>query len=215
MNFYHNLITEKSWRLLQSLRKEYNFILIGGWAVFLHTSALKSKDIDLVLEFSELERLKEEFDVSKNERLKKYEARREEMEIDIYIPFYSSPGLPAEDLKRFVVSLEGFKTVEKEVLAVLKQAALVARKDTVKGRKDLVDLVSLFRLPDFNWEKYRKIVSMYELGDSFAAVLEMLKKTTEMGELDLNTHQMARLKRKIPLAAFKKLKSTTTLFPRS
>ena len=87
----------------------------------MHTSALKSKDIDLVLEFSELERLKEEFDVSKNERLKKYEARREEMEIDIYIPFYSSPGLPAEDLKEFVVRLEGFKTVEKEVLARLKR----------------------------------------------------------------------------------------------
>ena len=121
MNFYHNLVTEKSWRLLQSLRKEYDFILIGGWAVFLHTSALKSKDIDLVLEFSELERLKEEFDVSKNERLKKYEVRREEMEIDIYIPFYSSPGLPAEDLKEFVVRLEGFKTVEKEVLARLKR----------------------------------------------------------------------------------------------
>ncbi len=198
MNFYHNLITEKSWRLLQSLRKEYDFILIGGWAVFLHTNALKSKDIDLVLEFSELERLREKFEVSKNERLRKYEARREEMEIDIYVPFYSNPGLPAENLKEFVVGLEGFKTVDKEVLAILKQAALLARKDTVKGRKDLVDLVSLFRLPGFNWEKYGKIVSMYELGDSSAAVLGMLEKTTEIGELDLNTHQMARLKRKIP-----------------
>lgn len=199
MNFYHNLITEKSWRLLRSLRKKYDFILIGGWAVFLYTKALKSKDIDLILEFSELEKLKEEFEVSKNERLKKYEARREGMEIDIYIPFYSRLGLPVEDLKKFVVGFEGFKTVEKEVLAILKQEALMGRRGTVKGRKDLADLISLFRLPDFNWEKYKKVVERHGLGKSSSAVLDMLKKTTKIDELDLSVHQMARLKQKIPL----------------
>jgi len=206
MNFYHNLITEKSWRLLQSLRKKYDFILIGGWAVFLHTKALKSKDIDLVLEFPELEKLKEGFEVSKNERLKKYEARRGEMEIDIYVPFYSSPGLPAEELKKFVTNLEGFRTVEKETLAVLKQEALLARKGTVKGRKDLADLISLFRLPGFDWGKYKKVVNKYGRGKSSAVALEILGKTTKMDELDLNPHQMARLKEKIPLTALKKLK---------
>lgn len=199
MNFYHNLVTEKSWRLLQSLRQKYDFILIGGWAVFLYTKALKSKDIDLVLEFSELEKLKEDFEVSKNERLKKYEARWEGMEIDIYVPFYSNPGLPAEELKKFVVGLEGFKTVEKEILAILKQVALMGRKDTVKGRKDLADLVCLFRLPNFNWEKYKKVVKKYGLSESSVAVSEILKKTTKMDELGLNVHQMARLKGKVPL----------------
>lgn len=199
MNFYHNLITEKSWQLLQALRKKYDFILIGGWAVFLYTKALKSKDIDLVLEFSELEKLKKDFEVSKNEHLKKYEARREGMEIDIYVPFYSWLGLPVEDLKKFVVPLEGFKTVEKEVLAVLKQEALMGRRSTVKGRKDLADIVSLFRLPDFNWEKYKKVVEKYGLNGSSAVVSEILKKTTKIDELDLNIHQIAGLKRKIPL----------------
>lgn len=197
MNFYHNLVTEKSWRLLQALRKEYEFILIGGWAVFLYAQALKSKDIDLVLEFSELERLKEEFEVFKNERLRKYEARREGMEIDIYLPFYSNPGLPAEDLKKFVVSLEGFKTVEKEVLAILKQEALMERKDTVKGRKDLADLICLFRLTDFDWEKYKETTSTYGLEESLRATVEILQRTMEIDELNLNVHQMARLKRKI------------------
>jgi hypothetical protein len=199
MNFYHNLVTEKSWQLLQSLRKKYDFILIGGWAVFLYAKALKSKDIDLVLEFSGLEKLKEEFAVSKNERLKKYEARREGMEIDIYIPFYSHLGLPVEDLRKFAVGLEGFQTVEKEVLAVLKQVALTGRKETVKGRKDLVDLVCLFRLPNFNWEKYQKVISKYGLAKSSATVVETLKRTTKMDELGLNVHQMAGLKRKLPL----------------
>lgn len=197
MNFYHNLITQKSWQLLKDLRKKYQFILIGGWAVFLYTKALKSKDIDLVAEYEELEKLREEFEVFKNERLRKYEARKEEMEIDIYVPFYSNPGLPADDLKKFTTIQEGFKTVEKEILAILKQKALLERVNTVKGRKDLADLVSLFRLPDFDWVKYQKIVGEYQLGESLESIREILKRTREINELGLNVHQFARFKKKV------------------
>lgn len=198
MDFYHNLITKKSWQLLQSLRKRYEFILIGGWAVFLYTKALKSKDIDLVTEHGELEKLRKEFEVSKNERLRKYEARKEGMEIDIYVPFYSNPGLPAEELKKFSTHLEGFEVVEKEILAILKQKALMERRDTVKGRKDLADLISLFRLREFNWQKYKKIVTKYSLEEHLKSVKETIEKTREIEEeLGLNVHQMARLKKRI------------------
>lgn len=203
MIFYHNLITEKSWQLLQKLRKKYEFILIGGWAVFLYTKALKSKDIDLVLEYRELEKIRGEFEVSKNERLRKYEARKEEMEIDIYVPFYSNPGLPAEDLKKFSTSLEGFNVVEKEILAILKQKALVDRANTVKGRKDLADLVSLFRLEDFNWQRYKRIITEYDLGEYLKSIQKLVKRTREIDELGLNVHQMARFKKKIlPLISY-------------
>ena len=154
MSFYHNLITQKSWQALIELKKKYQFILIGGWAVFLYTKALKSKDVDLVMEYEELEKIKNEFMVSKNERLKKYEARKEEVEIDIYLPFYSNPGIPAEEIKEFTSQVEGFVVAQKEILAILKQAAFLERQGSVRGRKDLADLISLFRLPDFNWEKY-------------------------------------------------------------
>lgn len=96
MNFYHDLITQKSWRALQKLRQNYNFILIGGWAVFLYTHALKSKDIDLAMEHQDLEKLRAGFSTAKNDRLKKYETRYDEVEIDIYVPFYSNPWLPAD-----------------------------------------------------------------------------------------------------------------------
>jgi len=49
--FWHNLITEKSFGLLQNLRKQFDFILIGGWAVYLYTQSLKSKDIDIYIPF--------------------------------------------------------------------------------------------------------------------------------------------------------------------
>jgi len=197
MNFYHNIITQKSWELLLTLRKSYQFILIGGWAVFLYTRVLKSKDIDLVTEFSDLEKIKNDFFAVKNNRLKKYEAKVEGIDIDIYVPHYSNPGLPAEDLKKFAVNLEGFSLPEIEVLAILKQKALISRANTVKGRKDLIDLVSLFQISDFNWEKYRKIVSQYHLGENLKIIREIIAKTTQLEELDLNTHKMARLKRKV------------------
>ena len=44
--FYQDLITQKSFEALQNLKREFDFILIGGWAVFLYTKDLKSKDID-------------------------------------------------------------------------------------------------------------------------------------------------------------------------
>lgn len=197
MNYYHNLITQKSWQLLKKLRQEYDFILIGGWAVFLYTHALKSKDIDLILEYQELQRLKEEFEISKNERLKKYEAKSEGLDIDIYLPYYSNPGLPAEELKNFQTFQEGFKTVEKELLAILKAKVLLARKDSVKGRKDLTDLVSLLRLPEFDWQKYQSLINKYDLEALAKTIFDLLGNTTSLEELNLNPYQMSRLKKKI------------------
>jgi len=197
MNFYHNLITQKSWKFLLNLKKRYRFILIGGWAVFLYTKALKSKDIDLVLEYEELEKMREEFEIFKNDRLKRYEARSEEVEIDIYLPFYSNPGIPAEELRKFTVTLSGFLVVEKEVLAILKQKVLMERRESVKGRKDLADLVSIFRLPDFDWDEYGRLVKQYKVEDYVDFTRKTLKTTFKIEELGLNAHQFARLKRKI------------------
>lgn len=197
MNFFHNLITGKSWQLLLNLRKRYCFILIGGWAVFLYTKALKSKDIDLVAEYGELEKLRDQFEVVKNERLKKYEARSEEVEIDIYVPFYSNPGIPAEDLKTFTVSLSGFTVVEKEILAILKQKALMARGETVKGRKDLADLVSLFLLADFDWDKYGSCVKQFGVEEYLHFTQKIIKNTFKIEEIEMNVHQFAHFKRKV------------------
>jgi hypothetical protein len=43
----------------------------------LHSKALKSKDIDIIVGYDELEKLKNDFSVFKNGRLKKYEIKFE------------------------------------------------------------------------------------------------------------------------------------------
>lgn len=197
MPYYHDLITQKSWQLLQSLSEKYNFVLIGGWAVFLYAQTLKSKDIDIVLDYQELERLKEEFPVTKNERLKKYEIKTEGIDIDIYLPFYSDLGVPIEEIIKQARQTEGFKVPKIELLALLKAKALAERKNSVKGRKDIIDLVSLFALESFSFGEFRELADRYRLNDLVRIVASEIKITSQIEELGLNVHRMAAFKRMV------------------
>ena len=51
MAYYHDIITQKSWEELKTLNKKVKFVLIGGWATYLYTKELKSKDIDILINF--------------------------------------------------------------------------------------------------------------------------------------------------------------------
>src|SRR3989338_10282386 len=100
MEFWNSLLTEKSWRIMQELKKEgFKFIVIGGWAAYLWTKQHKSKDIDIILpDWKNLETIKQKYELSKNDNLKKYEIKLDEFDIDIYIPYYSKLTLPIEDI---------------------------------------------------------------------------------------------------------------------
>ena len=143
MEYYHELVTQKSWEELQHLAKVADFVLIGGWAVYLYTRILKSKDIDIIIEFGELPVLEKHYRLSKNERLKKYEAVKESVQIDIYLPHYSNLGIPVEELISRSRSVEGFKVLESNYLFALKIYTLAQRARTPRGQKDFLDLVSL------------------------------------------------------------------------
>lgn len=197
MGYYHNLITQKSWQVLQNLRGKYQFILIGDWAVFLYSKALKSKDIDLVMEYDDLEKLRGEFEVIKDERLKKYEARSVEVEIDIYVPFWSNPGIPAQDLKKYVTSIGGFKVPIAEILAILKMKALSQRSTSPKGKKDLIDILSLFKLSEFDFSKLQSVIAKYNQRELLEITEKIIRQTVSVSELELNTHKMARFKKQI------------------
>ena len=54
MEYYHDLVTQKSWGELRRLNKTTDLVLIGGWAAYLYTETLKSKDIDIIVDFEEL-----------------------------------------------------------------------------------------------------------------------------------------------------------------
>lgn len=201
-NFYQNYLTDKSFKLLVELKKKIDFVLIGGWAVYFYTNALKSKDIDIIVDFSQLEKIKKDFSLEKNERLKKYQIKIEEIDIDIYLPFYSDLGIPVEKIINETLVINGFRLPKKEVLLVTKIIAYKNRQESIKGQKDLIDIISLLFLDDFDYQFFLNV-----LGKNKKIIVNLLKsliqETKRVNDLGLNQHLFSK-KKKIIL---KKLES--------
>lgn len=194
--FYHAIIIEKSFKLLQELKKKHDFVLIGGWAVFLYSQALKSKDIDIIVDYEELSKLKGNYAVFKNERLKKYEIKFGEFDVDIYVPHYSDLGIDIEEIKKRLSLREGFHVPEAEVLVILKLYAWDQRRGSIKGEKDALDIFSLILLPEFDCGAYLTLIKDFELERYHERFVELLKKTYRVKELDINDQKLSRLKKK-------------------
>lgn len=197
MEYYHSLITEKSWQELLNLKKAADFVLIGGWAVYFYTKALKSKDIDILVNFDQLPIIEKLYRLNKNERLSKYQAVKEEIEIDIYLPHFSQIGIPVEELINKTTQIEGFKALNVNYLLALKIYTLAERGRTPKGRKDFLDLISLALSGKGDLVEVQKIIKKFGLDNAIKVFQEFLQETTEVEELNLNSHQFAKLKKTI------------------
>lgn len=195
MDYYHNLITEKSWKELQQMCRSLDFVLIGGWAVYLYTKSLKSKDIDIIIDYGQLPAVAKLYDLTKNDRLKKYEAVREDVQIDIYLPHYSKIGIPVEDLSAHTVKLEGFRVVDINYLVVLKLWTFTKRGNSPKGRKDFIDIVSLLSAEPCDYGQIKHVLQNYHLQESLTHFLQVLASTFELGELGINKHTFAKRKK--------------------
>jgi len=174
--FWSELLTKESWKKLTELSKEYDFILIGGWAGYLWTKMHKSKDIDIVVDYDVLKKLGEKSDVVKNQRMSKYEIKLDKFDIDIYLPFFSRLAIPAEDLGNYAVKIEGIRTVKPEALLILKQAAEIERRNSIKGKKDSVDILTLLIYTKIIWRGYIELLKKYK-HENFVKELEHVVKS--------------------------------------
>lgn len=174
MEFWNDRIIEKSWKVLLDLNERFDFIVIGGWATYLHTKSIKSKDIDIISDYETLEKLKLSYDLKKNQRLKKYEVIADGISVYIYVPFFSDLVLPAEDLKEYTENIEGIKVLEVEALLILKQEAEIERSHSVKGQKDRTDILNLLIKGDVDLEKYQKILAKYDLKSYKERLIEIV-----------------------------------------
>lgn len=197
MEYWNDIITEKSWSLLQKIRKKFDFILIGGWAVYLWTKALKSRDIDIIIDFDTLNKLKTEYDLRKNENLKKYELKIDEVDIDIYIPFYSELALPINILKKKISTIQGFKVVNPEFLLILKQKVELERSHSEKGEKDRIDILSLVLNIDINFKEYYKLLKENNLISYSERLIKIIKNFKDYNYFNLNPREYKLKKEKI------------------
>lgn len=195
--YYQNFVTEKSFTILKKFKNSHSFILIGGWAVFFYTHSLKSKDIDIIIDFEELSRLKETYEVFKNDRLKKYEISIEEVDIDIYLPHYSEFCLPVEVIQKHSQLLEGFKVPVPEILLILKQQAYLARRGSAKGEKDKLDILALVNQENMNFGLYKQLLKDYYLDNFRDDLAALISETTIASHLNLNVFKFSKLKKRL------------------
>ena len=196
MEFWNSLLTEKSWNLLQEIKGKFDFILIGGWASYLWTKTHKSKDIDIIIDLKTLYKIKNEYKLIKNDRLKKYEIKFGEIDVDIYVPYYSKLSLPIEGLKNYFTVVEGFKVVTPEILLILKQGAELDRGNSVKGQKDRIDIMSLLFYSDIDFKKYNEIIKKYNL--NYAAELKrIIKGFKDLKHLNTNAKDFKKIKNEL------------------
>lgn len=163
--FYADAITRESEDLLRRLRTiAPDAVVLGGWATFLLAGGQRSRDVDVAVTPSELTALQREFGagLTKNMNLRKYEVTQNGIDLDILVSFFSNPGIPIEEVMDRTRVIEGFHVVSPEGLLLLKLCAWIDRQGRPKGDKDEVDVITLLRTIEMDWDAYRRYTGLAE-----------------------------------------------------
>ncbi len=188
MEYWNDLIVEKSWKILQELKGKFNFILIGGWANYFWTKKFKSKDIDIIIDFDTLDKIKKIYNLRKNENLKRYEIKIDEVDIDIYVVFYSNLTIPLEQIRK--TKIEGFDVVKIEDLLILKQGAEVERRESEKGEKDRLDILSLLFYCDIDFNEYCKILKKIKKEGLYDKLIKIVRDFKEYKYFNITPREL-------------------------
>ncbi|MBS3138373.1 hypothetical protein J4207_01570 [Candidatus Woesearchaeota archaeon] len=199
MEFWNSALTEKSWTVLQDLKKEqFRFVVIGGWAAYLWTKQHKSRDIDVVLpDIKDLGFLKQKYTLNKNDNLKKYEIKFDEIDVDIYVPHFSKLTLPVEEIMLHTGKVEGFEVVLPEILLILKQGAELDRQYSIKGQKDRIDIMTLLCFSRLNLNEYHKLLKKYNLDNFWQRLKQIITTFEDVRHLNLTVHHYSKIKKQL------------------
>ena len=198
-DFWNSLLTEKSWEILTKIAKEpFKFIVIGGWATYLWTRLHKSKDIDVAIaDISELQYLKQKYDLKKNDNLKKYEISFGEIDLDIYVAYFSRLPIPVEDLQNHSAKVDGFPVLKPEALLILKQGAEFDRRESVKGTKDQIDIMALLCYAPVDIRLYFELLKKYHLNGYYERLKNIINNFQDYSYLNLTPRQFKLRKKEI------------------
>ena len=130
-------------------------ILIGGWASWARTGGAMSHDIDLIIDYPELDQLRAHVsDLSPSRHLAggvKWRGSWDAIHLDLYLPHQSRLGthlrLQVEQLTRDTDLINGRRLLSLGAHIATKWAALLDRPDSQRGDKDRAELIKLLAQP--------------------------------------------------------------------
>ncbi|MEK6873272.1 MAG: hypothetical protein AABW91_00325, partial [Nanoarchaeota archaeon] len=111
--------------------------------------------------------------------------------------FYSKLTIPPEDLKNFILKIEGFDVVIPEVLLILKQGAEFDRGNSLKGQKDKLDIIAILLFCDINFKKYKEIIKKYSLNNYIERLMFILRNFNDYGSFNLTPKEFKSKKLKL------------------
>ena len=124
--------------------------------------------------------------------------------MDIYVSHFSKLIIPPEHIENYISKIEGFSVISKEALLVLKQGAESERRNSLKGEKDKLDIMSLLFFSDIDFNVYKSILKKYSLEHFIDYLTSILKTFKDYGLLNLTSKEFKTTKENI-LKNLKKL----------
>lgn len=174
--FWNREATDKSFRLLGSLPNHVDFVLIGGWAVYLYVGVQKSQDIDILIGYDGLNYFRQ-FGIGEYPQSKVRYSTINGVVVDLFIEELIDPYLPFSSrmILDNYVKIQNIKVVDRNILLLLKLWGYFSPDET-KHRKDVIDVVSLLFYGGIDLKAVRKYVEDYKIDKrkSSEAMLEYL-----------------------------------------
>lgn len=127
-------------------------VIIGGVAVYLWTQFKldeepeTSHDVDFSISQDAFYELKNCYDTTSNERLKKHQFLHKKIEFDVYVENMSHLAVDFQELFDQSTCYKGFRLASPVHLFQLKIRAAIDRAGSGKGHKDVRDLIKILRL---------------------------------------------------------------------
>lgn len=120
-----------------------------------------------------------------------------EFDIDIYLPHYSKIGFRLEEIKKHIRIIDGFKVPRAEILLALKLFAYHDRKNSIKGDKDKIDIISILDSTAIDWKFLKIIDEKYKAVPLVEETKEIVSSVNKIDELSLSEHKFSKLKHRI------------------
>ncbi len=175
--YYNKVHTEKSFRLLQKLAGEVEFVLIGGWAVNYYVKQQNSLDIDIIIAPETLEYFKK-YGID-NYGIDVMYTTIDAVRVDLFVQGISDKELliPIPEIISSSARIGGVKVVKKEVLMLLKFGGYFSF-DRTKTDKDIIDVVGLLFYGSIDLDEVKRYTDKYGIDERKGPVgmLEYLDK---------------------------------------
>ncbi len=131
-------------------------VVIGGWASWLRTHGARSHDVDLIVEWDQLQAISEharvERSTARHAGATKWVGEWDGVHLDLYVPFQSRLGtkleLRVETLVQYTEQIDNHRVLSIPAQTAAKWAALVDRVGTTRGAKDREEVIELLANPE-------------------------------------------------------------------